>query len=110
VLTQLGTPVYVGCVEALLRYRPKPGVTVLSPSREPLLLRHTPQAPNLRLGQVTKVTEVDTEGLCSWTSGDLWVVSLLLSLTELLNCSSPLAWCRLWLIVSSTSPRSRPGQ
>jgi hypothetical protein len=25
---------------------------------------------------------------------------------ELLNCSSPLAWCQLWLSVSSTSPRS----
>jgi hypothetical protein len=34
--------------------------------------------------------EVDTEGLCSGTSGDLWVMSLLLSLSEVLNCSSPL--------------------
>jgi hypothetical protein len=55
---------------------------------------------------VTEVTEVDSEGLCSWTSGDLWVVSLLLSLSELLNGSSPLAWFRLRLSVSSKSPRS----
>jgi hypothetical protein len=110
VLTQLGTPAYVGSVEALLQYRPKPGVTTLSPTWEPLLLKHTPQPPNLRPWQVTEVTEVDFEGLCSWTSRDLWVVSLLLSLSELLNYSSPLAWCRLRLSVSSTSPRSGPGQ
>jgi hypothetical protein len=59
---------------------------------------------------VKEVTEVDSEGLCSWTSRDLWVVCLLLSLSELLNCSSPLAWCRLRLSVTSTSPRSEPGQ
>jgi hypothetical protein len=102
--------VNVGGVEALLQYRPEPRVTVLSPTREPLLLGHTLQALNLRPRQVTEVTEVDTEGLCSWTSGDLWVVCLLLSLSKLLNCSSPLSWCRLWLGVSSTSPRSGPGQ
>jgi hypothetical protein len=110
VLTQLGTPVYVGSIEALLQYRPKPRVTVLSPTREPLLLGHTPQPPNLRPWQVTEVTEVDSEGLCSWTSEDLGVMCLPLSLIELLNCSSPLAWCRLRLSVSSTSPRSGPGQ
>jgi hypothetical protein len=109
-LTQLGTPVNVGGVEALLQYRPEPRVTVLSPTREPLLLGHTLQALNLRPRQVTEVTEVDTEGLCSWTSGDLWVVCLLLLLSKLLNCSSPLSWCRLWLGVSSTSPRSGTGQ
>jgi hypothetical protein len=108
-LTQLGTPVNVGGVEALLQYRPESGVTVLSPTREPLVLRHTPQPPNLRPWQVTEVMEVDSEGICSWTFGDLWVVSLLLSLSELLNCRSPLAWCWLRLSVSSTSPRSRPG-
>jgi hypothetical protein len=78
--------------------------------REPLLLGHTPQVLNLRPGQVTEVTEVDTKGLCSWTSRDLWVVCLLLSLSKLLNYSSPLSWCQLWLGVSSTSPRSGLGQ
>jgi hypothetical protein len=102
--------VYVGGIEALLQYRPEPRVTVLSPTWKPLLLGHTPQPPNLRPRQVTEVTTVDSEGLCSWTSGDLWVVCLLLSLSELLNCSSPLAWCRLRLSVSSTSLRSGPSQ
>jgi hypothetical protein len=110
VLTQLGAPVYVGSIEALPQYCPKPGVTVLSPTREPLLLEHTPQSPNLRPWQVMEVTEVDFEGLYSWTSRDLGVVCLLLPLCELLNCSSPLTWCRLRLSVSSTSPRARPGQ
>jgi hypothetical protein len=34
--------VNVGGVEALLENRQKPGVTVLSPSREPLLLGNAP--------------------------------------------------------------------
>jgi hypothetical protein len=110
VLTQLGTPVNVGSVEALLQYGLEPGVTVLTPTREPLLLWLTPQVSNLWPRQVSEVTEVDTESLCSWTSGDLWVVCLLLSLNKLLNCSSPLSRSRLWLGVASTSPRTGPGK
>jgi hypothetical protein len=61
----------VGGIEALLENRPEPGVTLLSGTWKPLVLRHTPQLLNLRPWQVTKVIEVDSEDLCSWTSGDL---------------------------------------
>jgi hypothetical protein len=56
-------------------------VTVLSSTRKPLLLRYAPQPSNLRPWQVTKVTEVNAEGLYSWASWNLMVVSLLLSLS-----------------------------
>jgi hypothetical protein len=80
--------VSVGGIEALLKDRPEPGFTILSPMREPLLLGHTPQPSNLRPWQVTEVTEVDSEGLCSWTSGNLGVECLLLSLSLSVSSSA----------------------
>jgi hypothetical protein len=56
-------------------------VTVLSATRKPLVLGYAPQPLNLWPWQVTKVTEVNAEGLYSWASGNLKVVSLLLSLS-----------------------------
>jgi hypothetical protein len=108
VLAELRPSVSVGGIEALLENRPEPGVTLLSGTGEPLVLRHTPQLPNLWPWQVTEVTEVDSEGLCSWTSGELGVECLLLSLGELLCCSSPLSRCQLWLGVTTSCPRSGP--
>jgi hypothetical protein len=108
VLTQLITPVNVGGVEALLKDHPEPGVTVLTPTRKPLILRHTPQPPNLRPGQVPQIADVNTEGLYLWTSGKLWLVNLVLTLHYLLNCCSPLPQSRM--CVSSTSSRTRPGK
>jgi hypothetical protein len=100
--------VNVGSVEALLQYSPEPGVTILTSTWEPLLLWHTPQTPNLRPEQVPQIAEVHAESLCPWTSGNMWVMCLLLSLDQLLNCSSPLSRSQLWLCVSSTCPRTGP--
>jgi hypothetical protein len=72
-LAELRPSVSVGGVEALLENRLEPGVTLLSSTGEPLVLWHTPQAPDLRPRQVTEVTEIDYESLCPWISGELGV-------------------------------------
>jgi hypothetical protein len=56
-------------------------VTVVSATRKPLILGYALQPLDLRPWQVTKVTKVNAEGLCSWASGNLRVVNLLLSLS-----------------------------
>jgi hypothetical protein len=87
-LAEQRTSVSVGGIEALLYDRPEPRVTILFAMWEPLVLGHTPQPPNLWPRQVTEVTEIDSKSLCSWTSAELGVVSLLLSLSV---SSSPAA-------------------
>jgi hypothetical protein len=73
VLAELGPSVSVEGIEALLKNRLEPGVTLLSGTGKPLVLWHTPQLPDLRPWQVTEVTEVDSESLCTRTFGELRV-------------------------------------
>jgi hypothetical protein len=96
----------LGGVEALLENRPEAGVTVLSPTREPLVLGQAPP-PDLRPEHVPQIANEDTESLFPWTTRKIWPIYwllLLLELNHLLNFCSPLPRCRL--SVSTTSLRT----
>jgi hypothetical protein len=114
-LAELRPSVSVGGIEALLENRSEPGVTLLSGTWKPLVLRHTPQPPNLRPRQVTEVTEIDSESLCSWTSGSwgsraccslsLWTPLLQLSfvaVSAVAECDHPVSEVRTWLVTVVT--------